>query len=284
MLLSPLVAALALPWPFEREYLQLALAGGVIVGASAPIIGTYLVQRRLSLVGDGLGHLAFAGVAVGIVTGVWPIWTALIASVVGALAIERLRARTRDHGDLALALAFYLGLALASVVLSRRGNVAANVQGYLFGSILTITRGDAVALAVASVFVAALLAVVHPALFSVIVDEDAAEASGVPVARINDLLMVVTAVSIVMAMRVVGILLVGALMVLPVGIAQRVATSFRSTLALSSALGVSAAIVGLVVGRVARLAPGGTIVLTLGALFVVVLALEGPIRRRRERH
>ena len=274
------LAALALPWPFEREYLQLALAGAVLVGATAPITGTFLVQRRLSLLGDGIGHLAFAGVAIGLVTDVWPVWTALLAAVVGALAIERLRARTRENGDLALALAFYLGLALASVLLSRRGNVASNVQGYLFGSILTITRSDAVVLAVAGALVVVVLAFVGRALFSVIVDEDAAHASGIPVARMNDLLMVLTAVSIVTAMRVVGILLVSALLVLPVGIAQRVSRSFRSTLVLSSAIGVIAAITGLVVGRVARLAPGGTIVLTLGALFLVVLAIEGPLRRR----
>ena len=87
------LGALSLPWPFEREYLQLALAGGLMVGASAPIIGAYLVQRRLSLVGDGIGHLAFAGVAIGLVTGVWPVWTALVAAIVGALLVERLRAR-----------------------------------------------------------------------------------------------------------------------------------------------------------------------------------------------
>lgn len=275
-----LLATLALPWPFEREYLQLALAGAVLVGATAPITGTFLVQRRLSLLGDGIGHLAFAGVAIGLVTDVWPIWTALLTAVVGALAIERLRARTRENGDLALALAFYLGLGLASVLLSRRGNVASNVQGYLFGSILTITRSDAVVLAVACAVVVIVLAFVGPALFSVIVDEEAALASGIPVARMNDLLMVLTAVSIVTAMRVVGILLVSALLVLPVGIAQRISRSFRSTLVLASAIGMVAAVTGLVIGRVAKLAPGGTIVLTLGALFLVVLAIEGPLRRR----
>ena len=275
-----LLAALPLPWPFEREYLQLALAGAVLVGATAPITGTFLVQRRLSLLGDGIGHLAFAGVAIGLVTDVWPIWTALLTAVVGALGIERLRARTRENGDLALALAFYLGLAFASVLLSRRGNVASNVQGYLFGSILTITRSDAVVLAVACAVVVVVLAFVGRALFSVIVDEEAALASGIPVARMNDLLMVLTAVSIVTAMRVVGILLVSALLVLPVGIAQRISRSFRSTLVLASAIGMVAAVTGLVIGRVAKLAPGGTIVLTLGALFLVVLAIEGPLRRR----
>ena len=275
--------AVAFPWPFEREYLQLALVSGLLVGASAPVTGTYLVQRRLSLVGDGIGHLAFAGVAVGIVFGVWPVWTALIAAVVGALLVERLRARARDSGDLALALAFYLGLALASVLLSRRGNIAANVQGYLFGSILTVTRADALTLGGACVAVLIVLRLVHRALFAIIVDEEAATASGISVGRINDTLMVLTAVSIVMAMRVVGILLVSALMVLPVGIAQRLSLSFRSTVATASGLGATSVVVGLVVSRLARLAPGGTIVLALGALFAIVLAAEGPLARRRLR-
>ena len=275
--------ALSFPWPFEREYLQLALVTGLMVGASAPITGTYLVQRRLSLMGDGIGHLAFAGVAVGIVSGVWPVWTALIAAVVGALFVERLRSRARDGGDLALALAFYLGLALASVLLSRRGNIAANVQGYLFGSILTVTRADALTLGVACVVVVGVLGVVHRALFAIVVDEEAATASGIPVGRMNDTLMVLTAVSIVMAMRVVGILLVSALMVLPVGIAQRLSLSFRSTLTAASCLGATAVVIGLVVSRLARLAPGGTIVLTLGALFLAGLAAEKPLARRRSR-
>lgn len=275
--------AVSLPWPFDREYMQLALVGGLLVGASAPVTGVYLVQRRLSLVGDGIGHLAFAGVAIGLVTGVWPVWTALITAVIGALAVERLRARARDNGDLALALAFYLGLALASVLLSRRGAVSSNVQGYLFGSILTVTRADAITLAVSCLGVLAVLWFVHRALFAVIVDEDASAASGVPVARINDLLMVLTAVSIVMAMRVVGILLVSALMVLPVGIAQRVTRSFRSTVVGSSMLGVAAVVIGLVVARLARLAPGGTIVLVLGGFFVLELLVERPLRARRKR-
>ena len=98
--------ALPLPWPFDREYMQLALVAGVIVGACAPLIGTFLVQKRLSLLGDGIGHVAFAGVAAGLFAGVWPVWTALAAAVGGAVGIEWLRTRGRTSGDLALALFF----------------------------------------------------------------------------------------------------------------------------------------------------------------------------------
>src|SRR5688500_6360349 len=105
------LAALPLPWPFDREYMQAELAAGLVVGLCAPLIGTFLVQKRLSLLGDGIGHVAFAGVAAGLLAGVWPIWTALIAAVVGAVTIEWLRSRGRASGDLALALFFYSGIA-----------------------------------------------------------------------------------------------------------------------------------------------------------------------------
>ena len=102
---------LPLPWPFDREYMQLALVAGLVVGLCAPLIGMFLVQKRLSLMGDGIGHVAFAGVAAGLLVDVWPVWTALLFAVAGALAIEWLRSRGRATGDLALALLFYSGIA-----------------------------------------------------------------------------------------------------------------------------------------------------------------------------
>lgn len=113
---------LPLPWPFDREYMQLALVAGLVVGTTAPLIGTFLVQRRLSLMGDGVGHVAFAGVAAGLVAGVWPVWTALAAAAAGAMAIEWLRARGRATGDLALALFFYSGIAGGVVLTGLAGD------------------------------------------------------------------------------------------------------------------------------------------------------------------
>src|SRR5262245_11109822 len=140
--LPAVLGALPLPWPFEREYMQTALAAGLVVGICAPLIGVFLVQQRLSLMGDGIGHLAFAGVAAGLLLEVWPIWTALVVAVVGALAIEWLRSRGRTTSDLALALWFYGGIAAGVVLASRAGSGGLAIVPYLFGSILTIEPGD----------------------------------------------------------------------------------------------------------------------------------------------
>lgn len=268
----------ALPWPFDREYMQLALLAGVVVGGTAPLIGTFLVQKRLSLLGDGLGHLAFAGVAAGIAFGVWPVWTALIASVAGAIAIEWLRTRGHAAGDLALALFFYSGIAAGVVITGLAGSLDASTLRYLFGSILTVEVGDAWTIAVLGVAVVAVVVVVWRALLAIVVDEEAARVAGFPVDGLNLLLAAMAAVTIVTGMRVVGLLLVAALMVLPVGAAQRIASSFRSTLVVASAIGAGSAVVGLAAARQWALAPGATIVLVAAGAFLVT-AVVAQLRR-----
>src|SRR4051794_25471395 len=136
------LALLPLPWPFEREYMQLALAGALVVGICAPLIGTFLVQKRLSLLGDGIGHVAFAGVSAGLLLGVWPMWTALVAALGGAVGVEWLRSHGRASGDLALALLFYSGIAGGVVLTGLAGSLNASTLTYLFGSVLTIDHGD----------------------------------------------------------------------------------------------------------------------------------------------
>ena len=269
---------LPLPWPFEREYMQLALLAGLVVGASAPLIGTFLVQKRLALMGDGLGHVAFAGVSAGLLAGVWPIWTALAAAVVAACAIEWLRSRGRASGDLALALFFYSGIAGGVVLAGLAGSFNASTLTYLFGSILTVSRGDAVTIAVLGSVILAGVVLGWRALFSVVLDEEAARVAGLPVDRLNLTLAALAAVTVVAGMRIVGVLLVAALMSLPVGAAQRVASSFRGTLLWASGIGAASAVVGLVVARAWALAPGGTIVLVASAAFVLC-ALGGGRRR-----
>ena len=266
-----------LPWPFERTYMQLALVAGLSVGLSAPLIGTFLVQKRLSLVGDGIGHVAVAGIGAGLLFGASPTWTALGAAVIAALAIEWLRARNRATGDLALALFFYGGIA-AGVVLASRSATNTNLQPYLFGSILTVDDGDVglvVGLALLIVFAVTLT---RRALFSIVLDEETARVSGIPVGALNGMLAALTAVTVVAAMRVVGVLLVAALMVLPVATSRLFARSFTTTLLGASAVGAVSVVVGLALSRVWALASGGTIVLTAAALFVVASTAVG-VRR-----
>jgi zinc transport system permease protein len=270
-----------LPYPFELGFMQRALVAGLVVGAFAPLIGTFLVQKRMSLIGDGIGHLAFAGVAAGLLVGVWPVWTALALAILGALGVEWLRSRGRASGDLALALFFYSGLALGVVLVGLAGSLNANLFGYLFGAILTVSPGELWVTVALGAVIAATMTLVRGAMFAVVSDEEWAKVAGLPVDLLNGLLAVVTACAIVTAMRVVGILLVAALMVLPVASGQLLARSFRGTLRWSVLVGEVSVVLGLVASRVWGLAPGGSIVLVAALIFALVGTLSG--RRSTER-
>lgn len=272
---------LPLPYPFDREYMQLALAASVLVGAAAPLVGGFLVQKRLSLMGDGIGHVAFAGVAAGLLFSVWPVWTALVAALIASLGIEWFRVHGRIGGDLALALFFYSGIAAGVVLIQRAGSLNASALSYLFGSVLTVNRADTVTMAVLACIILITVVFTWRAMFAVVFDEQAAVVSGLPVAALNFGLAALTAITVVAAMRVVGLLLVSALMVLPVGAAQRLVPSFRGTLIVGSALGAGSAIVGLAIARIASTAPGGTIALVAAALFAISSAL--PVLSARAR-
>lgn len=263
------MTALALPWPFDRQYMQLALVAGVAVGAAAPTVGAFLVQKRLSLLGDGIGHVAFLGVSAGLLLRVWPFWTALAAAVAGALLIEWVRSRSAASGDLALAAVFYGGIGGGVVLSSAAGALDASVLSYLFGSLLTVTTGETAAVVLLGAAVVAAVLATRRALFAVVLDEEAARVAGVPVDTLNLGLAALAAVTVVAAMRVVGLLLVAALMVLPVGTARSVARSFAGTLSVSVAVGMASVIVGLVIARAAGLAPGGVIVVVAAASYVV---------------
>jgi len=232
------------------------------------------VQRRQSLVGDGIGHVAFAGVAAGILLDVSPILTALVAAVLGGVAIELLRSRGGAAGDQALAIVFYTGIALGVVLVAEAGALNVDLFQYLFGSILTITRSDLVLIAVLGAVGIAMIVLLYRAFAAVIIDEEGARVAGLPIGALNVALAALAAVTIALSMRVVGILLVAALMVLPVSAAGRVAWSMRSTLVLSTGIGLACAIAGLTISYYADLPPGGTIVLTAAGVYLVALGMS----------
>jgi zinc transport system permease protein len=256
----------------ESEFMRLALGAGAVVGLLAPAVGFFLVQRGQSLIGDGIGHVAFAGVAAGIVLDVSPILTALVAAVLGGVAIELLRSRGGTAGDQALALVFYTGIALGVVLVSTAGALNVNLFQYLFGSILTVTRQDLAVVATLGAVGLAAVALLYRALAAVVIDEEGARVAGVPIGPLNVAVASLAAVTVALSMRVVGILLVAALMVLPVSAAGRVAWSMRSTLFLAMAIGLGASLVGLTLSYYADLPPGGTIVLAAAAAYLCCLA------------
>jgi len=265
-----MIAALPLPYPFETVEAQRALIACLAVGVFAPLIGAFLVQKRLSLVGDGIAHVAFAGVGAGLLLEVWPVWTALGFAVIGAVGVEVLRLKRKAAGDLALALFFYVGIAMGAVFASRAGDVELETLGFLFGDPYAVTWAEVVTIAAlgAAVFAATRLA--GRALFAVVTDEDWSRAAGLPVGPLGVALAALTAGVIVAGMRIVGILLIAAMMVLPVASAQLMARSFRGTLRLAVAIGAVSSLVGLSLARPLDLAPGGAIVFVAAALFAAV--------------
>jgi zinc transport system permease protein len=253
----------------DADFMRLAFAAGGIVGVLAPAVGFFLVQRRMSLIGDGIGHVAFAGVAAGYLLGISPVATGVAASIAGAIGVEWLRGRRRTAGDQALALLFYTGIALGVVLVSAAGALNANLFTFLFGSILTVTTGDLVLVGVLGAVGLGVIAVLYRALVAASLDEEGARVGGLPVGVLNVVLAALTGVTIAASMRIVGILLIAALMVLPVIAASRVAWSIRSTILIAIAIGLASVVIGLSTSYYADLAPGGTIVLAAAAAFVV---------------
>lgn len=266
-----------MPDVFASEFMRLAFAAGAVVGVLAPAVGFFLVQRQMSLVGDGIGHVAFAGVAAGLLLDVSPVLAALVAAVAGGVAIELLRTRRHTAGDQALALVFYTGIAGGVVLVSLAGSLDVSLFQYLFGSILTVTGEDVATIAALGVVGLAIVGLLYRALCAVVLDEEGARVAGIPVDALNVVLAALAAVTVALSMRIVGVLLVAALMVLPVTAAARAAWSMRSAFALSLGIGLASVLAGLIVAYYADLPPGGTIVLVAAAA-VPISAVTGRFR------
>ena len=264
------------------DFMQRALLAAVLVGLAAPAVGVFLVQRRLALLGDGLGHLALTGVALGVLLGTAPVGTAVVVAAAGAVVLELLRSSGRASGDVALALLFYGGIAGGVVLLGLAGGTGANLLGYLFGSLTSVQTGDLVVIGVLSLGLLVTLAAFGRELFAVCHDEEYARVAGLPVQALNLLLAVLAAVTVTVAMRVVGLLLVSALMVVPVATAQQLVRSFRATVAVALAVGVAAAVTGVLGSYAVDTAPGAFIVVVAIGGYALA-AVAGAVRRRTRR-
>ena len=269
--------------PLAFDFMQRALIAAVLVGLTAPAVGVFLVQRRLALMGDGIGHVALTGVALGFLLGTAPVLTAIVVATIGAIVIELVRQQGRTGGDVALALLFYGGIAGGVLLIGLSpGGSNANLLSYLFGSLTSVAPGDVVVIAVLSGALLLTLAVVGPQMFAVCHDEEYATVAGLRVRFLNLLLAVMAAVTVTVAMRVVGLLLVSALMVVPVATAQQLVRGFRATVIVSLAVGVVAATSGVLGSFYIDTAPGALIVVLALAGFALA-ALVGALARRHRR-
>jgi zinc transport system permease protein len=266
----------------DYAFMQRALLASLLIGIAAPAVGIYLVQRRQAMFGDGVGHVALTGVALGFLMNTSPVWTAVVVSAVGAIAMELLRSSGRARGDIALAMMFYGGMAGGVMIINLApGGSTANLTTYLWGSVTTVSPEDINAILVLSAFVLAVCLGLRRQLFAVCQDEEFARVTGLPVRALNLLLAVTAAATVTVAMRVVGLLLVSALMVIPVVAAQQVTRGFAATLALSAFIGVLVSLAGTTTSYYQDVPPGATIVLIALGLFLLVSLLSLPLARRR---
>ena len=263
-------------------FMQRALIAAVLVGNTAPAIGIYLVQRRQALMGDGIGHVAMTGVGLGFLLSTNPVWMATLVAVAGSVVMELIRWYGRTRGDIALAMLFYGGMAggVMLINLSDTGSNA-NLTSFLFGSLSTVSEEDVTAIVVLAAFVVLVTVGLRRQLFAVSQDEEFARVTGLPVRVLNLLVAVTAAVTVTVAMRVVGLLLVSALMVVPVAAAQQISKSFKVTFVLAVVIGTAVTLAGTVTSYYQDVPPGATIVLLAIAAFVLLTALATPLARRR---
>lgn len=264
---------------FRYEFLQNAFASGLIIGFIAPLLGVFIVVRRLSLIADALSHVTLAGIAgslylsqsVGALALLNPLYLGIVASVTGSLFIERLRRLYKHYEELAIPIIMSAGLGFGAIFISLAEGFSSDLFSYLFGSVSAVSRQDLWIIIGITLIVILFLSLFFKELFVLSFDEEYAKASGLPAKWIHVLFMIVTALVIAGSMRIVGILLVSSLMTLPVAAAMRISKSFKQAILLSVLFGELSVIIGLVSAFYLDLAPGGTIVVT--SIIILLLTI-----------
>ncbi|CEG22978.1 High-affinity zinc uptake system membrane protein ZnuB [Planococcus massiliensis] len=267
---------------FTYEFLQNAFAAGLIIGVIAPLLGVFIVVRRLSLIADALSHVTLAGIAgslflsqsVAAFALLNPLFLGIAASVGGSILIERLRSLYKHYEELAIPIIMSAGIGFGAIFISLAQGFSNDLFGYLFGSVSAVSREDLLIVGAIAIVVLAFIFLFFKELFVLSFDDEYAKASGLPAKWIHFLFMIVTALVIAGSMRIVGILLVSSLMTIPVAAAMRVAKSFKQTILLSIFFGEFSVITGLVTAFYFNLAPGGTIVVTSIFLLLLVIGFK----------
>jgi zinc transport system permease protein len=267
-----------MPEIFQYAFMIRAFAAGILIALIAPTIGMFLVVRRYSLMSDTLAHVSLVGVAIGVLLGFHPVLTAAGVTVLVAIAMEQLRRNHELFGESVLALFLSGSLAVASVLLSLAHGWNMNLVSLLFGSISTVQPLDLWVMGILGIAVLGSVALLYKELFLVSFDEELAEASGLPTRAFNLLLVIFAAVTVAIAMRIVGILLIGALMVIPVMTAMLYRRSFHETLGLAIGFSLVAVLLGIVFSYYADLVSGGTIVVVALLAFFLSLVFNRRVR------
>lgn len=255
-----------------EPYFQRVLVTALVVAATAGTVGVFLVQRGMALFGDGVAHMSFAGIALGFVAGWMPLGSAIVVAALGALAVQELQRRGWARSDAALGIVYTASLALGVVLVSSRGSVPVDVESYLFGNLLLAGEREFLLAGGIGLLVVAAVVVLWRPLLLLCFGEERARVQGLPARRLNTLFTLLTALTVVASVRVVGVLLVSGLLVIPASAASRLARSMAQAVLLSVGFGLASVLVGLALSATFALASGATIALVATGIFLASLA------------
>lgn len=264
---------------FLEPFFQRALIGGILIGLTAPLMGTFLVLRRLSMMGDTIAHVSIAGVALGFLLNLYPLGVGLVFALLASFAIEQLRKTYRTYAELSIAIIMSGGIALATLLFTLGKGFNMNVMSYFFGSIYTLDTTDIAVVGGVCALVLVVIGLYFKEFFLIFFDEEAASVSGLPVRAYNVAITMLTALVISVSIKIVGALLVSSLLTIPVACSLVIGRSFRHSVALAVLFSEIAVMAGLVSAGIWDLAPGATVVLTLIALLIGTLTFKMSARR-----
>jgi zinc transport system permease protein len=255
-------------------FMQKALVAGIAVGIICSFMGTFLVLRRYSLFGDGIAHVAFGGISVGLFLGVFPLWTAFIVSIFGGLGLQKLRQSTKISGDSAVAVVLVSGLAVGVILVSSSGGFSVDLFSFLFGSILLISNEDTIMILAISAGIIATLTLLQKQFLHLTFNEEQAKLGGLRTTLLNYAFVVLASITVVTSMRLVGILLISALIVVPNITAMMFGKGFKKTVFISMSIAVISVVSGILVSYSFNVAPSGTIVVIAVGILVGTLILK----------
>lgn len=256
------------------SFMQKGLIAGSAIAVICSLMGLFLVLRRHSLFGDALSHMAFGGISVGMFAGVYPLWTAYAVSILGALGMTKLRKSTKISGDAAIAVLLVSGFGIGVLLISASGGFSVDLFSFLFGSILLISTEDTALIVGISAAVVTAIAALRKQLMHFTFDEEQATVSGINVDRLNYIFVIIAGITVITSMRLVGILLISALIVLPNITAMLFGKGFKKTICISMSISVFSVVSGIIMSYYWDLAPSGMIVMISVAILVSALVAK----------
>ena len=269
---------------FELGFIQRALIAGIAISILCSIIGLFLVLRRQSLFGDSLAHMAFGGIAVGIYTNTYPLWTAFIASILAALGISKLQHSSNIPADSAVAIMLTAGLAIGILLLSFTGGFSVDLFSFLFGNILLVSFEDTLLISLLTALVLLSVVILFKKFLYITFDEQQAEVSGLQVQRLNYFFIILASLTVIASMRLVGILLISSLAVIPNITAMMFGAGFKRTLLISILISATSVVSGIFLSYMLNSAPSGTIALISISLFLFVYIAKYLIKTHTKKY